>query len=150
MVVNGLNIKYIRYPINPPITLVIKSVISDDRKSFIKGCSNSMDKLNKKVYKTTFSTLTFAFFTKGNKNPKGIVITIFNNTCLIKSPLPLDTSINGMKTSVIARFVILGLLWLGLVFYILTHTTFTLYIAFVIVASAIIIFVPMYKKYVKK
>lgn len=55
-----------------------------------------------------------------------------------------------MKTSVIARFVILGLLWLGLVFYILTHTAFTLYTAFVIVASAIIIFVPMYKKYVKK
>ncbi len=55
-----------------------------------------------------------------------------------------------MKTSVILRFVILGLLWLGLVGYILTHTPFTPYIAFVIVASAIIIFVPMYKKYIKK
>ena len=55
-----------------------------------------------------------------------------------------------MKTSVILRFVILGLLWLGLVGYILAHTKFTLYIAFVIVASALIVFVPMYKKYVKK
>lgn len=55
-----------------------------------------------------------------------------------------------MKTSVIIRFVILGLLWLGLVAYIVARTPkFTLYTAFVIVASAIIIFVPMYKKYVK-
>ena len=55
-----------------------------------------------------------------------------------------------MNAAVIIRFVILGLLWLGLVGYILAHTQFTLYIAFVIVASAIIIFVPMYKKYVRK
>lgn len=55
-----------------------------------------------------------------------------------------------MKTSVILRFLILGLLWLGLVGYILAHTKFTLYILFIIVASAIVIFVPMYKKYVKK
>lgn len=55
-----------------------------------------------------------------------------------------------MTTSTIIRFVILGLLWLCLVGYIISHTQFTLYIGFVIVASAIIIFVPMYKKYVKK
>ncbi len=55
-----------------------------------------------------------------------------------------------MKPSVIVRFVILGLLWLGLVGYILAHSQFTLYTLFVIVASAIIIFVPMYKKYVKR
>ncbi len=55
-----------------------------------------------------------------------------------------------MSTSVIIRFVILGLLWLGLVLYILTHAEVTLYTLFVIVASAIIIFVPMYKKYVRK
>lgn len=55
-----------------------------------------------------------------------------------------------MRTSVILRFVILGLLWLGLVSYIIARTPkFTLYTAFVIVASAIIIFVPIYKKYVK-
>ena len=55
-----------------------------------------------------------------------------------------------MNTSVLLRFVILGLLWFGLVAYIVAHTPkFTLYTAFVIVASAIIIFVPVYKKYVK-
>ena len=55
-----------------------------------------------------------------------------------------------MKPSVIIRFAILGLLWLGLVGYIVAFSRpFTLYTAFVIVASAIIIFVPMYKKYVK-
>lgn len=53
-----------------------------------------------------------------------------------------------MKLSVIIRFVILGVLWLALVCAIVTRTPFTLYTAFVIVASAIIIFVPVYKKYV--
>ena len=55
-----------------------------------------------------------------------------------------------MKTSVVIRFVILGLLWFGLVFYILTHAQITLDTLFVVIASAIIIFVPMYKKYVRK
>ncbi len=55
-----------------------------------------------------------------------------------------------MKTSVILRFVILGVLWLGLVYMIVRYSRVTLYTAFIIVASAIIIFVPMYKKYVKK
>lgn len=54
-----------------------------------------------------------------------------------------------MKQSVIIRFAILGVLWLALVITILMRTPFTLYTAFVIVASAIIIFVPVYKKYVK-
>lgn len=54
-----------------------------------------------------------------------------------------------MKSSVVIRFVILGLLWLGLVCYIVAHAPVTLYTIFIIVASAIIIFVPMYKKYVK-
>lgn len=54
-----------------------------------------------------------------------------------------------MKASVIIRFVVLGILWLFLVALIVLRSTFTLYTAFVIVASAIIIFVPMYKKYVK-
>ncbi|MCM1067979.1 MAG: hypothetical protein NC418_10450 [Muribaculaceae bacterium] len=55
-----------------------------------------------------------------------------------------------MKASVIARFVILGLLWLALVVYIIMHSEPSLYLSFVIAASGIIIFVPMYKKYVKK
>lgn len=55
-----------------------------------------------------------------------------------------------MKASVIVRFAILGLIWLGLVGYILAFSKITLYTIFVIVASAIIVFVPMYKKYVMK
>lgn len=55
-----------------------------------------------------------------------------------------------LSGAVIARFVILGLLWAGLCGYIILHTRpFTLYTAFVLVASGIIIFVPLYKKYVK-
>ncbi len=53
-----------------------------------------------------------------------------------------------MNTSVIVRFVLLGIAWLGLVYMLLTSAKFTAYTAFVIVASAIIIFVPVYKKYV--
>lgn len=55
-----------------------------------------------------------------------------------------------MSVSNIVRFAILGVLWLGLVVYILTHSQVTLYTLFVCIASWIIIFVPMYKKYVKK
>lgn len=55
-----------------------------------------------------------------------------------------------MNISVIIRFIILGLLWLGLAGYILTHAQIKLYTIFVIFASAIIIFVPMYKKYIRK
>lgn len=55
-----------------------------------------------------------------------------------------------MKTSVVIRFVLLGIAWAATVAFLLVHTTrFTLYTAFVIVASAIIVFVPVYKKYVK-
>lgn len=54
------------------------------------------------------------------------------------------------RTGVILRFLILGVIWLGLVAYIIAFARpFTLYTAFVIMASAIIIFVPMYKKYIK-
>lgn len=50
----------------------------------------------------------------------------------------------------IIRFTILGILWVLLAGYILLHTKqITLYTVFIIVASWIIIFVPMYKKYVK-
>lgn len=54
-----------------------------------------------------------------------------------------------MNTSVIIRFVILGALWLAVVALLLSTRPLTPYLAFVIVASAIIVFVPMYKKYVK-
>lgn len=52
------------------------------------------------------------------------------------------------KSSVIVRFVLLGILWLWLVGAILLRVRpLTAYHFFVIIASAIIIFVPMYKKY---
>lgn len=54
-----------------------------------------------------------------------------------------------MNTSVIIRFVILGVLWLAVVALLLSTRPLTPYLALVIVASAIIVFVPMYKKYVK-
>ncbi len=55
-----------------------------------------------------------------------------------------------MKTSVILRFAIIGVLWLlTVVWLVAASPAFTPYLAFVIVASAIIVFVPLYKKYVK-
>lgn len=54
-----------------------------------------------------------------------------------------------MKLSVIFRFVVLGVLWLMLCYMLLsTAKPITLYTWFVIFASAVIIFVPMYKKYI--
>ncbi len=53
-----------------------------------------------------------------------------------------------MKKSTAAGLAFLFLLWLGLVALIVTGTPkFTLYTLFVIVASGIIIFVPLYRKY---
>lgn len=55
-----------------------------------------------------------------------------------------------MDTGVITRFVLLGIAWLALVaLLVIQSERITLYTAFVIVASAIIVFMPMYKKYVK-
>ena len=56
-----------------------------------------------------------------------------------------------MKKSTAAGLALIFILWLGLVALIVTGTPeFTIYTAFVIVASAIIIFVPIYKKYFKE
>ena len=55
-----------------------------------------------------------------------------------------------MKTSVIIRFVLLGVAWIATVALLVASSErITPYLVFVIVASAIIVFVPMYKKYVK-
>lgn len=55
-----------------------------------------------------------------------------------------------MKKTTAAGLALLFLLWLGLVALIIAGTSkFTLYTAFVIVASGIIIFVPLYRKYFK-
>lgn len=59
-----------------------------------------------------------------------------------------------MKLSVILRFVIIGLLWVTVcVWYVLRlHAAggeITLMALFTVLASGIIVFVPLYKKYVK-
>lgn len=54
-----------------------------------------------------------------------------------------------MKFSIIIRFVLLGILWLALCYWMLKgQQRITLYHLFVVFVSGVIIFVPMYKKYV--
>ena len=61
----------------------------------------------------------------------------------------IDTFTTMTKANIL-RFGIIGLLWLGLCYYILTHVPRIDFMTlFSIVASGIIIFVPLYKKYVK-
>jgi hypothetical protein len=52
-----------------------------------------------------------------------------------------------MKKENILRFVIIGILWLMLVVYIILHAVLNFFTIFAIVASAIIVFVPLWKKY---
>lgn len=54
-----------------------------------------------------------------------------------------------MKGYQIFRFVCLVLLWLILCYFVVAYQPFTLRVAFIIVASGIVVFVPVYKKYVK-
>ena len=53
---------------------------------------------------------------------------------------------NGQQ---IFRFTCLVILWLALCYLVVTSQPFTLKVLFVIVASGIIVFVPLYKKYIK-
>ena len=53
-----------------------------------------------------------------------------------------------MTGSQIFRLACIVLLWALIVIYILTHTPkITVYTIFVVIASGIIVFVPLYKKY---
>ena len=55
-----------------------------------------------------------------------------------------------MKASVLIRFILLGIAWLATVGLLVARSPrISPYIVFVIIASAIIVFVPMYKKYVR-
>lgn len=59
-----------------------------------------------------------------------------------------------MKTSVILRFIIIGLLWLGCCTYLVNRmiasgAELTLLSLFPIAASGVIVFVPLHKKYVR-
>ncbi len=48
------------------------------------------------------------------------------------------------------RFACILMLWLALCYIMVTSRPFTLWVAFVIVASGIVVFVPLYKKHMKK
>jgi hypothetical protein len=59
-----------------------------------------------------------------------------------------------MKLSVIIRFLIIGLIWVGIcailvVRMVATNTPINLMTLFPIIASGIIVFVPLYKKYIR-
>ncbi len=56
-----------------------------------------------------------------------------------------------MNTNQIIRFTCILLLWLGLCWLLLTRAArIDFMVLFTIVASGIIVFVPLYKKYVRK
>ena len=55
-----------------------------------------------------------------------------------------------MTTGNIIRFTCVLLLWLALCYILLTAARIDFMVLFAIVASGIIVFVPLYKKYVRK
>lgn len=60
----------------------------------------------------------------------------------------------GISGGVVARFAIIGVLWAGLCAWYVAHmvaagTQVTLLTLFPLIASAIVVFVPLYKKYVR-
>ncbi len=60
------------------------------------------------------------------------------------------TNFAVMKTSIIIRLVLLFVAWAATVALLIARSPrITPYLAFVIVASAIIVFVPVYKKYIR-
>ncbi len=54
-----------------------------------------------------------------------------------------------MDTPTTIRFAFLGALWLILCFLVVATQPFSLRVLFIIVASGIVIWVPLYKKYIK-
>lgn len=54
-----------------------------------------------------------------------------------------------MDTSTKIRFGFIALLWLALCYLVVASQPFTLWIAFIIVASGIVVWVPLYKKYIR-
>ena len=86
----------------------------------------------------------FCNFASARSRPNGGVPTAFAT---------LFTA-QHMKTGIIIRFAIIGLLWLGVCFWFVTRLLavgepVTLMSLFPLIASAVIVFVPLYKKYVK-
>lgn len=63
-------------------------------------------------------------------------------------------TLSRMKKSVIIRFIVIGLIWAGACGMLLTRmiasgTPVNLMTLFPIIASGIIVFVPLYKKYIR-
>ncbi len=54
-----------------------------------------------------------------------------------------------MPTSYKIRFIFLAALWLVLCYMVIASQLLTLWTLFVIVASGIVVWVPLYKKYIK-
>ncbi len=54
-----------------------------------------------------------------------------------------------MNGTVITRFVCILALWMLLCYLMLSQRSLTLWTAFVVIASGIIVFVPLYKKYIR-
>ena len=78
-------------------TFVIRSVTSEDLEPSTSGCNSSMPKLIKKQKNIVLLNFAVLLSVNGNKKPNGMVIMIFNAICLIKSPLPIKISTNGIK-----------------------------------------------------
>lgn len=55
----------------------------------------------------------------------------------------------NIDTPTLIRFVFIGLLWLALCYIMVVSQPFTPRVAFILVASAIIVWVPLYKKYLR-
>lgn len=54
-----------------------------------------------------------------------------------------------MDTSTKIRFGFIAVLWLILCYLVVASQPFTLWVLFIIVVSGIIVWVPLYKKYIK-
>ena len=54
-----------------------------------------------------------------------------------------------MKGSIVFRFICLAALWLILCYLMIQGRGFNLWTIFVIIASGIVVFVPLYKKYIR-
>lgn len=55
-----------------------------------------------------------------------------------------------MDKATMFRFFCIVLLWLALCYIMVVSQPFTLKVLFIIIASGIVVFVPLYKKHIKK
>ncbi len=63
--------------------------------------------------------------------------------------LRVNIVLTSMTGGQILRFVCIALLWLLLCYLMIVGRGFSAYSFFVIIASGIVVFVPLYKKYIK-